>query len=245
MPDELERAFAFMAKADMGGTTMEPSPFGTAVRAEEVPLRQDSNHLLVDRTDAGATELAGELERLRLRAIFVRDEETGERLAAGFGALGWKTHRHVVMALHRAPGRAADPTLVKKVDEATLRPLRRSITLGYPWGSPELAEQLLVWKVLMSKSVDVRFFAVLVDGEAVAYADLYLGDGVAQIEDVLTVEEHRNRGYASAVVVRAIEQAQRAGAELIFLVADAEDWPKLLYKRLGFDPIGSYRKFFP
>lgn len=244
MPDEddLERAFAFMARADMGGTTVEPSPFGTAVRSEVAPLRQDSNYLLVDRTDASAAELAEEVERLRLRAVFVRDER--ERLVGEFEALGWKAHRGVVMALRRPPERAADPSIVTEVDEAALRPLRRHITLGYSWGTPELADQLLDWKVLIAERVEVRFFAVLVDGKPVAYSDLYLGDGVAQIEDVLTVEEHRNRGYASAVVLRAIEEAQRAGGELIFLVADAEDWPRLLYRRLGFDPIGGYVKFF-
>ena len=242
--DQLERAFAFMAKADMAGTTFDPSPFGTVVRSDEVPLRQDSNYLLVDRTVATASDLAREVERLHLRAVFVRDEETGARLAGGFAAIGWKAHRGIVMALHRPPERAAYPSLVREVGEADLRSVRRRTLLGYPWSSPELAEQLLRWKILMSEQVDVHFFAVLVDGEAVAYADLYLGDGVAQIEDVFTVEEHRNHGYASAIVLRAIEEAQRESAELIFLAADADDWPRLLYERLGFDTIGGYAKFF-
>jgi ribosomal protein S18 acetylase RimI-like enzyme len=242
--DELLRAFAFMAKADMAGSSVHQSPFGTIVRSDEVPLRQDSNYLLVDRTTAAATELANEVERLRLRAVFVRDEEMGDRLAGEFATLGWNAHRGVVMALHRQPQHAVDPSLVSEVGEADLRSLRRRMILGYPWGTPELADQLLRWKVLMSRRVDTRFFAVLMDDEVVAYADLYLGDGVAQIEDVLTAEDYRNRGYASAVVLRAIEEAQREGAELIFLAADADDWPKHLYERLGFDPIGGYVKFF-
>ena len=228
----------------MGGTSEEPSRYGTVVRSDEVPLRQDSNYLIVDTSEAAATELAAEVERLRLRAVFVRDPQTGERLAGEFSTLGWHVHRGVLMALRRPPERATDPGLVREVDEATLRPLRRRITLGYPWGTPELADQLLRWKVLMSERVETRFLAVLVKDEVVAYADLYLGDGIAQIEDVLTVEEHRNRGYASAIIMRAIEEAQQARAELIFLVADADDWPKLLYERLGFDPIGGYVKFF-
>ena len=52
------------------------------------------------------------------------------------------------------------------------------------------------------------------------------------------------RGYATAVILRAIEQARAAGADFVFLVADAEDWPKELYRKLGFDDLGHYTKFF-
>jgi hypothetical protein len=34
------------------------------------------------------------------------------------------------------------------------------------------------------------------------------------------------------------------GAEFVCLVADANDWPKELYRRLGFDAVGHYTKFF-
>ena len=54
----------------------------------------------------------------------------------------------------------------------------------------------------------------------------------------------RGRGYAKAVVLGAIAEARRAGAEFVCLVADANDWPKELYRRLGFDELGHYTKFF-
>lgn len=53
-----------------------------------------------------------------------------------------------------------------------------------------------------------------------------------------THPDHRGRGYASAVVLRAVHEALGAGNDLVFLVADDEDWPKLLYERLGFEPLG-------
>ncbi|MGZ6729436.1 MAG: hypothetical protein ACXVFC_09065 [Gaiellaceae bacterium] len=37
-------------------------------------------------------------------------------------------------------------------------------------------------------------------------------------------------------------EARRDGAEFVCLVADYEDWPKELYKRLGFDELGYYVK---
>jgi ribosomal protein S18 acetylase RimI-like enzyme len=80
--------------------------------------------------------------------------------------------------------------------------------------------------------------------EVVSYSDLYQDGADAQIEDVGTLPERRDRGYASAVVLAAIEAARRDGAEFVCLVADAKDWPKELYRRLGFDTVGHYTKFF-
>jgi len=244
MSEELDRAFAFMARGDMAGTSSQQTPFGTVVRSEETPLRQDSNYLLVDTTEASAARLAAQVRRLKLRTLVVRDESTGERLADGFDALAWQTHRHVVMAHRRSTERTADPELVTEVDEATLREFRRNAILAAPWGRAELAEQILHAKQLIGQRIDTRFFAVIVGGEVVAAADLYLADSEAQVEDVLTLEEHRNRGYASALVLRAVAEAWAGGATFVFLIARADDWPKKLYERLGFETVGRYYKFF-
>ncbi len=42
---------------------------------------------------------------------------------------------------------------------------------------------------------------------------------------------------------RAADEARRAGAELVFLVADDEDWPKELYGKLGYDELGRVYEF--
>ena len=65
-----------------------------------------------------------------------------------------------------------------------------------------------------------------------------------KIEDVNTLEEFRNRGLARAVVQRAADEARRpARADLVFLHALDDDWPKELYAKLGFDPIGHVWSF--
>jgi len=104
-------------------------------------------------------------------------------------------------------------------------------------------EQLFAGKHVIGRSMDVRFFAVKVDGEVVSYTDLYQDGPEAQVEDVGTLHEYRGRGYATAVVLAAIHAARERGAEFVFLVADYEDWPKELYRRLGFDELGYYLKF--
>jgi ribosomal protein S18 acetylase RimI-like enzyme len=91
----------------------------------------------------------------------------------------------------------------------------------------------------------VRAFAVLVDGRPASHAFLYrdrLDGSVAQGEDVATLPEHRGRGHARAVVTAAMLAA--ADAELVFLVASASDWPQHLYRKVGFEAVGTEDRFF-
>jgi ribosomal protein S18 acetylase RimI-like enzyme len=242
--EDLGRAFALIAAGDMRGARTEAARFGVAVFDERVPLRYDSNYLLVDELPeaVSAGDLAEEAERLERPAVMIRDRRTGERLAPGFEALGWTIHRGLVMAHRRPPARTSDTGRVTEVDEAALRPARRRLLAGEPWATPAVVEQLLDAKLTVARAMTARFFAVLVDGEVAGYVDLYHDGRTAQIEDLATVEEHRGRGYASALVLRALQEARRAGCDLVFLVADADDWPKLLYGRLGFDELGRYVK---
>jgi GNAT superfamily N-acetyltransferase len=76
------------------------------------------------------------------------------------------------------------------------------------------------------------------DGRLAAMTKLRIGEGVAQLEDVFTAPEARGRGYGRAVVAHAAAVARAARPELIFIIADDNDWPKELYAKIGFEPIG-------
>jgi ribosomal protein S18 acetylase RimI-like enzyme len=243
MRDELARAYAFLARGDMGGTRVVQSQYGRAVYTDELPRRLDGNYLWVDR-EGEPESLVAEAERLKRRVLFVPDPALGERLEPWFRERGWRVERHVVMAQLREPDRGADLTLVRELEEEALRPARRRLLADQPWAKPEVVEQLFRAKAKIGERVTARFFGVEVDGEVVSYTDLYQDGPDAQIEDVGTLPEHRNRGYARAVVLAAIEAARADGAEFVCLVADAEDWPKHLYAKLGFDELGHYMKFF-
>ena len=245
---EFDRAFDFMTHADMAGSRCEPFRFGTAIFTPERPLRYDSNYLLVEHVpgEVSAEELAGEADRVQgpaglpHRLLLFRDVSLGERFAPQLMEAGWRYERHLLMAHRRPPEREMDTSIVTEVTADVIRPARERQIRSYPWGTPEVAQQLLDAKAHIP--VETRFFAVLVNGEVASYSDLYLDGEVAQVEDVATMPAHRERGYASAVVLRAVAEARVAGAALVFLVADAEDWPKELYRRLGFDEIGANAK---
>ena len=242
MDSHLERAYAFLERADMAGERTESSSVGTAVFDDNLPRRLDSNFLRVERETDPET-VREEAERLERRMVFVPDPELGERLVPYFKERGWRINRVVVMAQLREPERTGDLSLVTEVEEPALRAARHQVVTGQPWASPEIMAQLFAGKELIGRRVQARFFTVVVDGEVVSYTDLYQDGTEAQVEDVGTLHEHRGRGYASAVVLAAIAEARKHGAEFVFLVADYEDWPKELYRRLGFDELGYYVKF--
>ncbi len=242
MADHLARAYAFLERGDMAGERTENSPVGNAVFDDAVPRRLDSNYLHVTREADGET-VEAEAERLQRRMVHVPNSELGERLAPHFKRQNWLVRRHVVMAQLREPERDADLGLVSEVEEPMLRAARYEVVTGQPWAKPEVMEQLFAAKQLIGRRVTARHFAVVVDGKVVSYTDLYQDGEDAQIEDVGTLHEHRGRGHASAVVLAAIAEARKEGAEFVFLVADQEDWPKELYRRLGFDELGYYVKF--
>jgi ribosomal protein S18 acetylase RimI-like enzyme len=252
MADVLDRIHRFEREIEMTGSRTVESPFGVGVLEPTLPLRHDSNYLLVEQLPlgAGAQELADEADRilggagLRHRAVMCFDSDLGERLEPQFKELGWNVRRHIWMAQLREPDRSPDLSAVEEVGEADLRPGRTHEIKSYPWGSDEVARQLLDAKLLLGRRATTRFFGIPVDGEIVSWADLYVAQGVGQVEDVATKEEHRGNGYATAVVLRAAEEARSEGADLVFLVADGDDWPKELYGKLGFDTVGRLTKFF-
>jgi ribosomal protein S18 acetylase RimI-like enzyme len=237
----LARAHAFLDRADMAGEREERSPVGTAVFDDRVPRRLDCNFLRVER-EADPETVRSEAGRLRRRMIHVPDAELGERLVPYFRHRDWLVRRHVLMAQLREPEREADLSLVSEVEEPALRAARHQVVTGQPWARPEVMAELFAGKELIGQRARARYFAVVLDGQVVSYTDLYQDDADAQIEDVGTLHEHRGRGYASAVVLKAIAEARADGAEFVFLVADLEDWPKELYRRLGFDELGYFVK---
>lgn len=241
MPDELARAWAFLDRADMAGERAVGSSVGTAIYDDQVPLRLDSNFLRVERP-AEAGDVLAEAERLGRRMIVFRSTDEGERLAPFFAERGWLVRRHLLMAQLRDPADGADLGLVEEVAEEELRPARRRVVEGEPWSKPEVMAQLFAGKHRIGERVSARFFAVKLGGEVVSYSDLYQDADEAQVEDVGTLPEHRGRGYAKAVVLAAIAAARADGAGFVFLVADRDDWPKELYRRLGFDELGYFVK---
>lgn len=173
-------------------------------------------------------------------------ERPSATTAAGFRAHGWTVVPHLIMALTREPDRRVDTSFVREVPFPELTAARREVSSGEPWGDDEIASLLDDAKRLIVRAVPTRFFAAYADGEIAAYCEVRSDGGVAQIEDVNTLTRFRRRGIGRAVVQHAADVARKTH-ELVFLEALADDWPRELYAKLGFDAVGErqFSTLFP
>jgi GNAT superfamily N-acetyltransferase len=251
MTPEFERAAAFEdALLEAAAERVERVPLGSAVFTDSLPVVWSLNLLRVEEGGASAEEIAAEAERLQggagleHRRVAIEDEAAGKNLEEGFTALGWKPDVFLFMVPGREPNRQVDTSGVVEVGREELRPIREAI-LGEWLGDldGEIMRQIGESDRRFAQAGNARHFAVLVDGRPVSSTDLFSDGRTAQIEDVGTLPDHRGAGYASAVVMRALEEARAMGHDFIFLVADARDWPKEMYRRLGFDAVGEKYAF--
>jgi hypothetical protein len=166
------------------------------------------------------------------------------RLDAGLQGLGYATEEHLYLAYAAAgpppaPRAAVAQVAIDLVADGNERYLRTDPDVEFGRDATVRAH-LTEHHRTFGVGARERAFAVLGgDGAAVAWAKLWQRDGVAQVEDVVCLAEHRGRGYGRDVVAAATRAALHDAPELLFIVADNADWPKELYSRLGYAPIGT------
>lgn len=217
---------------------------GWVVRASSFPDVWVFNNVRID-TEVDYDQ-AVELCRSHLRAasydqLLFEDPRLGERLAEAFRADGWRIDVDVHSVLAREPDRLVSTGAVVAAEEDEAmdlmeRWLREDETLHLTEaGLRQLREgNRLTWRARNAQRLGIRDPA----GRLVAITILYSDGRVAQVEDVYAIPEARGRGYGRALVTQAIELAREGGHELTFIVADDNDWPKQLYGKLGFEPVG-------
>lgn len=246
MTGDLERGLGLgWGVQERTSTRIEPFPWGRALFRDDLPQRYYSNFVRIERPLAGVDvedlvrETDRALEGLGHRQIQVDEEDDGARIAPGLAEHGYKRDHSALLALRRDPDRHGDLEAVDELDHAAARPFllevyRRELT----GDDAALTDRFVGFRHVVQEAANGRFFAQRVDGKLAGLCELYLVEGVAQVEHVDTLEEFRGRGIARNVVLRAVHEAHAAGADLVVIGADLDDWPIELYRRLGFDEIG-------
>jgi GNAT superfamily N-acetyltransferase len=246
----LERTIAFERWLnETMAERVEPTAHGQVCTSPAFPKRYDSNFLwaLEVGDDVTAETLDDEaeaaLDGFEHREIMVNDDEAGARMSPGFSELGYDRTRLVVMRHLRPPDR--QPVVaVERVSFAEGEPLFRESVRREPFiTDDDLLASFVSWRRRLEERVGAMFFAGTVDGAPAGACEVYLRDGVAMVEDVFTLEEFQGRGVARAVVTAAVRAARSDGADLVFLHAVADGWPRQLYVKLGFEPIGHVWSF--
>ena len=195
-----------------------------------------------------AAELADEAEEVMAplgythRRIWIPDEDLGAALAPAFLELGWEVDVHVAMVHRREPDRSSDTSQVQEIGAAAWEGREKQLR-SYPWcDDDDLVPEMRALYDRLLKAGNGKDFAIVEDGLAISFALLFSRGEIGQIEDVATLEEYRGRGLSRTVVYEAFEQSL-AQPDLTFLIADANDWPKDFYEKLGFDAVGLYYYF--
>lgn len=228
-----------------------PWRFGRAVFDPVYDSSYQNNRLIVEAPLERATfaDLVAEADVLMAprglahRRIDDLDPSDDERLRAAFEGAGWRRDDNTWMAWRREPDRRPSPGVAHEVSWDELRPTVERSTAREPYATDrETVRQLVDRMERWRAAATVRHFAVSAphgDGLA-AYCHLVLGPapGSGMVDEVATLEEWRGRGFARAVVLAAVDAACAAGADCIWLYADADDWPRELYRKLGFDDLG-------
>jgi ribosomal protein S18 acetylase RimI-like enzyme len=220
--------------------------WGTAFLNPSVPLLWDANWILIERPGIGFAEIEAIADEviggagMDHRTVFLRDQDAARAMLPEVAATGWDVEHLLQMVLRVEPDRDAEAK-VREVGQEEIEPLRRElIRSGLPGAGP-LAEatvdQLLAWDQRLGEVAGDRWFVADHDGEPASACRLLAADGIGQVEDVGTVEAARGRGLGRSVTLRAARASVEEGNAITFLGALADDWPRLMYAKLGFEPL--------
>jgi RimJ/RimL family protein N-acetyltransferase/predicted GNAT family acetyltransferase len=236
----LDRISAFQRSIQDGAAERRvPLRFGTGLFCDSLPDVYDLNYVRAE-TAAPADEIAaavdGAMEAFFHRKVTLAEGESAT--AAELAAAGWEPATHLVMVLQREPDRRTAAGSVREVAFAEIEPLRTAMISAEPWGSAHIAASLNQGRKRIAQAVPLRYFGVFEGDRVAGYCELREAGGVAQIEDVNTLAATRGRGLGRALV-QAVADEARSGNDIVFLEALADDWPRLLYEKVGFDVVAS------
>ncbi len=222
---------------------LTPWAGGTVVRASRYPTYWYYNAVRVERdTGMSCAELIAfadeALDGLAHRKIDFDDVAQAERLRGEFDAADWQSRRLVLMR-HETATSLSSPHTVEEVPFDATEPLRVAWhNEDFPGVPPD--RHLEDERELAGRRGD-RILAVVEAGNAVGFSQLLTSGTAAEVTDVYVDSVHRGAGIGTALTLGAIELA--AGAQDLWILADDEDRPKELYKRLGFRPVWCFMRF--
>lgn len=221
-------------------------PGGVAVLDPDVPASRDNNRLVltspVDAATvvAAAEEVGGNAGWPHLAASLAWPG--ADVVAAELARAGWDAEELVLMARSPADAPPAATELVESVAQSEVHDLwERSWRRDLSETGARLdaaVDQLVRRERSNDLVVAVTDLVVREADRVVAAAQLRIDGGTAALESVLTDPAARGRGYADALLGRALELAAAAGCDLVVLEAAADDWPRGWYARRGFAETG-------
>ena len=244
--EDFDRCERFeQATAERASTTVEELDIGTLYVNSDLPKVWDRNFLWLGpgAVGASAAELVETTDLLlgnagvEHRKFLSAEEHISNEVARDLVDLGWTRTDLPSMTL-RDPSPGELKGNVKELTAKEYECYNRKVVEEFSEGGPDVTDQLVRLGTMMATAGNARFFVVEHEGEYVSGTHLYSDGRTAQIEDVGTLQAWRGRGFAKDLMRHVIKVAFDAGHDLLFLVAEADDWPRTFYERMGFQVVG-------
>ena len=228
------------------GAELIPTRYGRVIRQAAFPHVYDANLVRRARLREETLDDALELFAQPLRAVGARHLQL---------TLDGADVPDAVAPLLRRRGFVRDRLIAMTLDGPLLQPRAPGITLKrapeeVPWDSftfamdrmnreeawyaPSVSMEIVGSMRAKSERGALDVFVAERDRRVVGTVGLALHRGVASIFSVGTLPDARRRGVGRTLVIDTVERALAAGAELVYLIARADDSPREMYRKLGF-----------
>ncbi len=226
-------------------------PFGEGMLAPDFDRVWDVNLVNVehgrrpsaDDVMSAADELLGPMGFTHRTARY-EDGDAMDEVEDAFLAAGYQRNSWIVLALEGTPPATATGT-ARKLTLEEFDNVNTRLTADRPWGADD--HEVAMFVRLGRRFLDVgggEVVGAFDDRGAPAGAARVYGTGpVRQVEEVEVVGSQHGRGLGRDLMHAALHLAVQGDPELVFVVADEDDWPLGWYERLGFVRIGRAGSF--
>jgi uncharacterized protein (DUF952 family)/GNAT superfamily N-acetyltransferase len=234
--DPLARATAFeRSLAERRAAALVPVNGGVACLDPRVPASWEHNSVWLS-DDVDAATIVAETDRV-LATYLHRRIVTHRPPPAN---LGWEVKELRIHVMDAAPAPAVPAGRVVAATQEVMAGLWAPMwRREYPGIDEDAVGDLVRRESFANAHCRIVDLAVLGDDAVpVAGTQLRIDGATAAIEAVMTAPSARRRGHGAALVGDAIQRARSAGCDVIWLLCDADDWPRRWYERLGFVDVG-------
>jgi ribosomal protein S18 acetylase RimI-like enzyme len=230
-------------------------PHGRVIRQAAFPHVYDANlvrrpRLRADGLDAALEELAAPLRAIGARHLQISTDggDVPPTLAHELRRRGFSADRLVAMTidgpalLGRTPGVRVRRVPTEASWDAFAYAMDR-MNREEAWYAPAVSREIVGSLRRKAEVGALTLFVAERDGRFVGTVGLARDRRVASIVSVGTLPEARRQGIGTTMVVDMVDRARRPRhhgddgaepAELVYLIARADDTPKDLYRRIGF-----------
>lgn len=229
-------------------------PWGAITRADRFPLVYMANMARVDRAPAGGPEeILADMDDafdgtpVRFRSVVFEDPQEAFEAQEAFAGWEFRPTAQLAMARVGLPACITNPDVELRevgqgASEEDFREITRTIheESGYP---AEVHRQLYALDAERKAVVGMRDFVAFLKDEPAGTVSLWVRGPYAIVENVATHPRFRMQGVGRTTIFEACRRAVDARCEWTLLTANLFDSPQLMYKTLGFAPIGEIRGF--